>query len=47
MAENSSLLISDATLGDQTTFTCMMVEGNDIAENRVEVVVQSEYRDQK
>ncbi|XP_062329204.1 CD166 antigen homolog isoform X2 [Osmerus eperlanus] len=40
MDENSSLLISDVTLGDQTTFTCMIVEGNDIAEKPVQVVVQ-------
>ncbi len=44
MAENSSLLLSDAKLNDQRTFTCMVVAGADISEYPVNVVVYSEYK---
>uniref|UniRef100_H3DFG9 Activated leukocyte cell adhesion molecule b n=1 Tax=Tetraodon nigroviridis TaxID=99883 RepID=H3DFG9_TETNG len=39
MAANSSLLLSDAKLSDQRTFTCMAVVGANIAEYPVNVVV--------
>lgn len=44
MAANSSLLLSNAKLTDQRTFTCMVVSGADIAEYPVNVVVYSEYK---
>lgn len=44
MAANSSLLLSDARLTDQRTFTCMVVVGADIAEYPVNVLVYSEYK---
>lgn len=43
MAANSSLLLSDAKLSDQRTFTCMVVVGADIAEYPVNVVVYSKH----
>ncbi|XP_071390892.1 CD166 antigen homolog A-like, partial [Centroberyx affinis] len=39
MAENSSLLLSAATLSDQKTFTCMIVAGTDISEYPVNVLI--------
>lgn len=43
MAENSSLLLTEAKLTDQRTFTCMVVAGADIPEYPVNVVIYSEY----
>lgn len=42
MADNSSLLLSAATLSDQKTFTCMVVAGADIVEYPVHVLIHSE-----
>ncbi|XP_019114866.1 CD166 antigen homolog isoform X2 [Larimichthys crocea] len=39
MAENSSLLLTEAKLTDQRTFTCMVVAGADIPEYPVNVVI--------
>ncbi|XP_051253619.1 CD166 antigen homolog isoform X3 [Dicentrarchus labrax] len=39
MAANSSLLLSEAKLTDQRTFTCMVVAGADITEYPVNVVI--------
>lgn len=39
LAANSSLLLSEARLSDQRTFTCMVVAGADIAEYPVHVVI--------
>ncbi|XP_039647378.1 CD166 antigen homolog A-like isoform X1 [Perca fluviatilis] len=39
MAANSSLLLTEARLTDQRTFTCMVVAGADIAEYPVNVVI--------
>lgn len=39
MAANSSLLLSEAKLSDQRTFTCMVVAGADIEEYPVNVVI--------
>lgn len=39
MADNSSLLLSEAKLTDQRTFTCMVVTGADIPEYPVNVVI--------
>ncbi|XP_034557572.1 LOW QUALITY PROTEIN: CD166 antigen homolog [Notolabrus celidotus] len=39
LAANSSLLLSEATLSDQRTFTCMVVAGADIAEYPVNMVI--------
>lgn len=43
MAANSSLLLSEAKLADQRTFTCMAVASSDVTEYPVNVVVYSEY----
>ncbi|XP_072320276.1 CD166 antigen homolog A-like isoform X1 [Eucyclogobius newberryi] len=39
LASNSSLLLSEARLSDQRTFTCMLVFGEDIEEHMVNVVI--------
>ncbi|CAJ1065270.1 CD166 antigen homolog isoform X4 [Xyrichtys novacula] len=39
LAANSSLLLSEAKLSDQRTFTCMVVAGADIAEYPINVVI--------
>lgn len=39
LASNSSLLLSEAKLSDQRTFTCMLVAGGDINEYPVNVVI--------
>lgn len=39
LAANSSLLLSEAKLSDQRTFTCMVVYGSNIAEYPVNVVI--------
>lgn len=44
MAANFSLLLSDARLTDQRTFTCMVVAGANIVEYPVNIVVYSEYK---
>lgn len=44
MAADFSLLLSDARLTDQRTFTCMVVAGANIVEYPVNIVVYSEYK---
>lgn len=44
MAANFSLLLSEARLTDQRTFTCMVVAGANIVEYPVNIVVYSEYK---
>lgn len=44
IAANLSLLLADAKLSDQHTFTCMVLSGADIKEYPVNLVIQSEYK---
>lgn len=47
LADNSSLLLSEAKLSDQGTFTCMVVSGTDIPEYPVNVLIYSECKPAK
>ncbi|XP_028321209.1 CD166 antigen homolog isoform X2 [Gouania willdenowi] len=45
MADNFSLLLSDATLSDQRKFTCMLVLRNDLTEHPVNVLIHKSPAD--